>query len=269
MMYKMIALDINGTLLNDQKEVTSEVIEAIKKAHRAGIKIVLSTERSYDGVVKVIHELGNQVIDYAICFNGALVKDAKTHALLSRVNLTKDDLSYLYLLSERAGCSVHFDDEHSIYTPNQHIGKYTVQEAYYNNTPLYYRNVYDLPDKFVPSKAIFSEEQIKLDNFIKQLPKDFFTRFHAIKSAPNYFEILNSTASKGNALKGLCERLDIDQQDVLAIGDHENDLSMLGFAGKSIAMGNAEKSVLDLADDVTGTNNENGVATAIEKYILR
>ncbi len=137
-MYKMMALDINGTLLTDQKKLTSEVIKAIKKAHQAGVKIVLSTERSYDGAIKVAHDLGSQVIDYAICFNGALVKDAKTHALLSRVNLTKDDLSYLYLLSERAGISVHFNDEHSIYTPNQHIGKYTIQEAYYNNTSLNY-----------------------------------------------------------------------------------------------------------------------------------
>ncbi|MEG0267284.1 MAG: Cof-type HAD-IIB family hydrolase [Carnobacterium sp.] len=267
-MYKIIALDVNGTLLTDKKKLTTEVIEAVKNAHRAGVKIVLCTERSYDGIVKVVHDIGNQFIDYAICFNGALVKDAKTHTILSRVNLTKEDLSYLYLLSERAGCSVHFDDEHSIYTPNQHIGKYTIQEAYYNNAPLYYRNVYDLPDKFVPSKAIFSEEQSKLDNFIKKLPKEFFSKFHAIKSGPNFFEILNSTASKGNALKSLCERLNIDQQDVLAIGDHDNDLSMLSFAGKSIAMGNSDKAVLKIADDVTGTNNENGVASAIEKYIL-
>lgn len=260
-MYKMIALDVNGTLLTDQKELTNEVIEAIKKAHRAGVKIVLCTERSYDGIVKVVHDLGNQFIDYAICFNGALVKDAKTHTILSRVNLTREDLSYLYLLSERAGCSVHFNDEHSICTPNQHIGKYTIQEAYYNNVALYYRNIYDLPEKFVPSKAIFSEEKLKLDTFINQLPKEFFSRFHALKSGPNFFEILNSTASKGNALKALCERLDIDQQDVLAIGNQDNDLSMLAFAGKSVAMGNADKIVLDIADDVTGTNNQNGVAT--------
>lgn len=267
-MYKMIVLDVNGTLLTDKKEVTTEVIEAIRKAHQAGIKIVLCTERSYDGIVKVVHDLGNQFVDYAICFNGALVKDAKTHTVLSRVNLTKDDLSYLYLLSDRAGCSIHFDDEYSIYTPNQHIGKYTIQEAYYTNVPLYYRNIYDLPEKFVPSKAIFSEERFKLDNFINQLPKDFSTRFHAIKSGPNFFEILNSTASKGNALKALCERLNIDPLDVLAIGDHDNDLSMLTFAGTSIAMGNADKTVLDIADDVTATNNENGVAEAIKKYIL-
>lgn len=269
MMYKMLALDVNGTLLTDQKELTPEVVNAIRKAHQAGVKIVLCTERSYDGVVKIAHDIGNQFIDYAVCFNGALVKDAQTHTTLSRVNLTKEDLSYLYLLSERAGCSVHFDDEHSIYTPNQHIGKYTIQEAYFNNAPLYYRNVYNLPENFVPSKAIFSEEKFKLDHFIKQLPKEFFSRFHAAKSGPNFFEILNSTASKGNALHSLCERLDIDQQDVLAIGDQENDLSMLRFAGKSIAMGNADKAVLEHTDEATGTNNENGVATAIEKYLLQ
>lgn len=267
-MYKLIALDVNGTLLTDRKELTEEVIEAVRKAKKRGSKIVLCTERSYDGIVKVVHDLGNQYVDYAICFNGALVKDAKMHTTLSRVNLTKDDLVYLYQTSERIGCSVHFDDEHSIYTPNQHIGKYTVQEAYYNNAPLYYRNAYDLPEHFIPSKAIFSEEKNKLDSSIKKLPKDFFSKFHAIKSGPNFFEILNSTASKGNALKALCERLGVDQLDVLAIGDHENDLSMLAFAGKSVAMENAERAVLQIADDVTASNNQNGVAAAINKYVL-
>lgn len=267
-MYKLIALDVNGTLLNDRKEISPEVKDAVKRAKKAGLKIALCTERSYDALVKVIHDLGVGNVDYAICFNGALVKDTKTHTTLSRVNLTKDDLVYLYQTGERIACSVHFDDEHSIYTPNQHIGKYTVQEAYYNDAPLQYRNIYDMPDKFIPAKAIFSAEKTKLENGIKKLPKEFFHRFHAIKSGPNFFEILNSTASKGNALHGLCERLGIDPNHVLAIGDQENDLSMLAYAGTSVAMDNADPAVKKIADVSTASNNQNGVAAAIEKYVF-
>ncbi|WP_088816077.1 MULTISPECIES: sugar-phosphatase [Listeria] len=268
-MIKLVAIDIDGTLLNDHHEVTTEVKEAIRKAKVAGTKIVLCTGRPLVGVQQYLSELElREEGDYVISFNGAMVQDTFTKEVVSHLTLTKDDLVSLSKISDDAGLHMHFFDDKTLYTANRNIGKYTIVEAYLTGSQLVFTEIEKIPADFQMSKAMMIDEPEILEAGIKKLPSDLEEHYHLVRSAPFYLEVLNPNASKGNAVKQLSELLGIKQDEVMCIGDHENDTTMLEFAGTAVAMGNAIPRLKDMADFITETNNNSGVARAIEKFIL-
>lgn len=268
-MIKLVAIDIDGTLLNDHHEVTSEVKDAIRKAKAKGVKIVLCTGRPLVGVQQYLTELElREEGDYVISFNGAMVQDTFTKKVVSHLTLEKEDLIYLSELSEEAGLHMHFFDDKTLYTANRNIGKYTVVEAYLTGSQLVFSEIEKMPADFKMSKAMMIDEPEILEAGIKKLPSDLGDRYHLVRSAPFYLEILNPEASKGNAVKQLSELLGMKQEEVMCIGDHENDTTMLEFAGTAVAMGNAIPRLKEMADFITETNNNSGVAVAIEKFVL-
>ena len=112
------------------------------------------------------------------------------------------------------------------------------------------------------------DEPERLEEIIQQLPKNLFNKYTIVRSAPFYLEFLGKTTNKGTALKTLCMNLNIPIENAIAVGDEENDQHMIKYAGLGVAMGNARNSIKEIADYVTDTNNENGVAKVINKYIL-
>ncbi|EUJ33823.1 haloacid dehalogenase [Listeria floridensis FSL S10-1187] len=268
-MIKLVAIDIDGTLLNDHHEVTPKVNEAIQKAKQMGVKVVLCTGRPLVGVEQYLSELKlREEGDYVISFNGALVQDTHSKEVVSHLTLTQGDLVEIAEAADRASLHMHFFDEKTLYTPNRNIGKYTVVEAYLTNSPLVFEEIQNIPFDFKVSKAMMIDEQDILEAGIKKLPSDFYDKYHLVRSAPFYLEILNRDASKGNAVHQLADLLHIDQSEVMCIGDHENDVTMLEYAGTAVAMGNAIQKLKDIADFVTETNNNDGVAAAFEKFIF-
>jgi Cof subfamily protein (haloacid dehalogenase superfamily) len=114
------------------------------------------------------------------------------------------------------------------------------------------------------SKMMMIDEPDILDAAIAKLPKSFYAEYTILKSEPFYLEVLNKSASKGQALKDLARILDIPKENIMAIGDNENDIDMIQYAGMGVAMGNAVASVKEVSDYITDTNEYDGVATAIE-----
>jgi len=112
------------------------------------------------------------------------------------------------------------------------------------------------------------DEPAILDAAIARLPQTFRDKYTTVKSSPFYFEILNKEASKGAAVANLAQHLGIKQEEIMAIGDNENDLSMIEYAGLGVAMGNAVPLIKEAANVVTATNDEHGVAEAIKKFVL-
>lgn len=267
-MYKLIAIDIDGTLLNDYKEVTQEVKDALLAAKEKGVKVVLCTGRPIGGVDGFIEELNLQD-QYVITFNGALVQDSETNEVVSEITLTYQDLKRLYDLSIELHSPMHFFDSTSIYTPNKEINRYTVYESYANQVPLHYRPIEEVPEGMLIPKVMFIEEPERLSKIIARIPDSIKENYTMVQSAPFFLEILHPSVSKGNAVKLLAERLSIKREEVICIGDGENDLSMVEYAGCGVAMGNAVPSIKEAADFQTLSNNDNGVAFAIEKLILR
>lgn len=269
-MYKLIAIDMDGTLLNDQHQIPEKVKQTLNEAKQRGIKIVLCSGRPIHGMEPYIKELNlNQEGDYAIAYNGALVQDTSTKKAIVEISLHHHDLEKLYKLSLELKTSIHFFDTEALYTPNQNISKYTVMESYLNNIPLNYRQVEDIPvDTLIP-KIMFIDQPENLNRVIQALPSELNEQYTIVQSAPFFLEFVHSETSKGFAVKKLAEKLGIEQAEIMTIGDNGNDLSMIEYAGCGVAMGNAIPAIKAAADFETLTNNENGVAHAIETLVLK
>ena len=190
MSIKLIAVDIDGTLLNSQRQVTPEVFQAIQDAKAAGVKVVIATGRPIPGVLPLLEELNlNQDGDYVITFNGGL------------------DIE---VLANKLGVHSHAITKDGIYTSNRNIGRYTVHESTLVHMPIYYRTPEEVADKeFV--KAMYIDEPEILDAAIAKLPQEFYDRFTIVKSTPFYLEILKKTANKGIAVTHLAEKLGLSK----------------------------------------------------------
>ncbi|WP_288745073.1 sugar-phosphatase [uncultured Enterococcus sp.] len=269
MTIKLIAIDIDGTLLNSHHQVTEAVKESLKLAQTKGIKIVLCTGRPYLGVEKLIQELdlANED-DYVINFNGSLVLNCKTKEKISLFGLSHEDYLAIEVEARRLNCPLLTETEEAIYTANRDVSPYTVHEAYLSTMPLKYRTPEEMTSDLSIVKMMLIDEPEKLNRTINHLSRDFYERFTIVKSAPFFLEVLNKEVSKGLALSRLSEHLGLTADEVMAIGDNENDVSMLQYAGLGVAMGNATAAIQKHAQHVTKSNDEDGVAYAIHTYAL-
>ncbi|MEW5290404.1 MULTISPECIES: sugar-phosphatase [Erwinia] len=269
MAIKLIAIDMDGTLLNPQHEVTPAVKEAIRCAREKGVAIVLATGRPFIGVQRYLMELGlQQDGQYCITNNGALVQQAATGDCVAEVTLNYDDYRYFEQLARELG--VHFQalTKSLLFTANKDISEFTVHESFLTGIPLRFRTVEEMDKSATFPKVMMIDQPEKLDKAISRIPHEAHQRYTIMKSSPYYLEILHKQVNKGAGVKALADRLGLSREEVMAIGDQENDLAMLEFAGTGVAMGNGIASVKAIAQFVTKTNQEDGVAYAIEKFVL-
>lgn len=262
---KIIAIDVDGTLLNSKKELTPKVKNAILKAKSVGIKIVIATGRPLSGVEKILIELGlnNQEDQYVVCFGGGVVETTAGNILFEK-KLTYDNYLDLETISLKLGLHFHASAPDRIYTADRDIGDYTLYEANLVNLGISYRTPAEMKD--IPIiKCMYVDRQDLLDQKIAD-HRPFAHLDDEItftKTAPFYYE----ANPKGNALKFLCHKLNLSSENLIAIGDEENDLSMIKLAGIGVAMGNAVSAVKEAAQRVTSDCDHDGVAEAIEKIL--
>lgn len=269
MSIKLIAIDIDGTLLTPERVISDRVKETIARAKENGIKVVLCTGRPLPGATEYLDalDLKNEG-DYAITYNGALVQDTYTQEVLSHHTLNIEDFYAIEEMSRKIGVHYHATTESAMYTSNKDISDYTVRESMLTHMPIRYRSVEEMDPDISISKMMMIDDPVVLDNGVAQLPQEFLNTYTVLRSEPFYLEILNPSASKGKALKKLTELLGFTDEEVMAIGDNENDLDMIVYAGMGVAMGNAVPKVKEHAVYVTDTNANDGVASVIEKFAL-
>ncbi|KTS75917.1 sugar-phosphatase [Pantoea stewartii] len=269
MAIKLIAIDMDGTLLNPQHEITAGVKSALNRAREKGVSIVLATGRPYVGIEGYLMELDLHTPgQYCISNNGALVHRAEDGEVVADVTLGFDDYMYVEKLARELG--VHFQafDKSHLYTPNKDISEFTIHEASLTGIPVRYRAVEEMDPATRFPKLMMIDKPALLDAAIARLPEHAHQTYTILKSAPYYLEILDRRVNKGYGVKMLAEKLGLQAEEVMAIGDQENDLAMIEYAGTGVAMGNAIDSVKKIAQFVTKTNMEDGVAHAIEKWVL-
>ncbi|SJZ74717.1 hypothetical protein SAMN02745116_01318 [Pilibacter termitis] len=267
---KLVTIDIDGTLITDNHVITEDVKRAIATAKEQGVKIVLATGRPLPGVVDYLKELNlNEVGDYVITYNGGLVQETATGKELARFGLTHEDYLEIDLLARKLNVHLHSITNERIYTSNRDISPYTVHEAYLVKMPVSYRTQEEMTKDLDIVKMMFIDDPEFLSEVIAKVPKEYNERYNLVQSSPFYYEILNKKASKGAALLALAEHLGIQASETMAIGDADNDLSMIEVAGIGVAMGNATENVVKASTVQTACNNESGVARAIEDYVLK
>lgn len=269
MTIKLIAIDMDGTLLLPDHTISPGVKDAIAKARAQGVNVVLTTGRPYAGVHSYLKELHmEQPDDYCITYNGALVQKASDGSTVAQTPLSYDDYRYLEQLSREVGSHFHALDRTTLYTANRDISYYTVHESFVATIPLVFCEAEKMDPNMTFLKVMMIDEPAVLDQAISRIPDEVKEKYTVLKSAPYFLEILDKRVTKGTGVKSLADALNIKPEEVMAIGDQENDIAMLEYAGIGVAMGNAIDSVKAVADFETKTNLEDGVAYAIEKFVL-
>ncbi len=268
MSIKLIAIDLDGTLLNEHHLVSDRVRQSIQYAQDKGVQIVLASGRPYSGMAPILHDLGiYNDKNYVITNNGAMIRDITTGAAIHENSLNYSDYIKIEALSRELNVCMHVVSDQCLYTANREIGYYTVYESYLANIPLVYRPASEMDEDICYSKCMFSDDPKLLDVVEKRVPKEFYDDYEVFKSASFYLEFLRKNSTKGYALQKIANELGFDSSEIMCMGDHENDFSMFKVADIKIAMGNAIDLLKEHATFMTKTNNEDGVAIAIEKYI--
>ena len=268
----IIALDLDGTLLNSNKELSAGNLAALQRAANAGIEIVPTTGRFYGGMPAVIREL--PFVRYVITINGAQVADLKTGEVIYKAEIPwQQAIDIMTLLDEHPVIYDCYQDNAAWMTAEQknHIDRIVA-------SPHYRKMLHELRQPVPELKAVLAERKkdVQKVQFFTDLPelwtrmmKELPERFENLcvsSSVSDNVEINQAHANKGEALYALADHLGVEHQATLAFGDGLNDLSMLKAAGVGVAMANAEPEAKEVADWITLSCDEDGVAHGINKY---
>jgi Cof subfamily protein (haloacid dehalogenase superfamily) len=267
-MYKLIAIDMDGTLLKDDKTITLKNKEALAKANSLGIKIVLTSGRPIQGIKNYLEELNLRgKDDYVISLNGALICRCEDYSVLSSNETLKGrDLKYIFNKVKDLNTYVHaFKEREDLVNIESKFSKN--EEKRINLKVRVVDFMKEVQDDDEILKVVLEEEKEVLDRVQAQLPKELFEQFTVIRSLDFMLEFMKKGCNKATGIEKLAQHLGIDSSEVIAIGDAVNDKEMIGYAGLGVAMGNAEEDIKNLADFVTKSNEEDGVAYVIEKFI--
>ncbi len=263
-MYKMIAIDLDGTLLTDGLEVTANTMAAIRQSVEHGVVVTIATGRMYPSAQRIALELGLDAP--MITYQGAMIKSATSGEVLrERVVSYEIAQKCIHLAAEKKmHIQVYQDDVLYSAVDNEYV------KAYSKEVGVGYKVEPDLlglaKNGFM--KLLFIDEPEALAPVQEELKAILGDEACIEKSKKRYLEVTHPDANKGSALKFLAEELGIDRSEVIGIGDNFNDLDLVEAAGFGIAMGNAVDELKELADYTSLSNNEEGVLHVLNKFIL-
>ena len=266
---KYIFTDLDGTLLNDAKEVCKDNIEAIEEALLKGHRVIVATGRPLEAAVIGAKHAGlYRPGCFLLCYNGGMIYDCTKEEVIYEKTLGMDDIKALFKSADEAGIHVQAYDNGKVICQRE-----DKELLYYcRNGQMQYEIRDNVPETLSsPSLKVLliSFDNDKLVDF-KNTHKEFENeRMHSIFSCLEYLEYMPSNVSKGDGIGILSELLHFDIEDSIAIGDERNDLSMIEKAGMGVAMKNAVDEAKNVADYITTKdNNEGGVAEVIRKFVL-
>ncbi|MCC3376345.1 Cof-type HAD-IIB family hydrolase [Cohnella sp. REN36] len=263
MTYRLIALDVDGTLLNDDHELSPRVARAVLAAAEHGAEIVLCTGRGSTSALTVLEQLG--LSGTVITHNGASVVDSVTREVLHEAEIAAAAVErYLALFRERG---LHFDMNTAFDLFTERLDEET-SDMYERmlTKPILRAAAEGMPPRTVKI-SIFAPKE-SLDE-LELAWRDWDHELQTIRSGDFFIDVQHTDASKGAALSRLARMRGIPREEVLAIGNYYNDIGMLRFAGCGVAMANSPDEVKEAADEVTVSNNEDGVAVVLEAKVLR
>lgn len=265
---KLIAIDIDGTLVNSQKEITPAVKKTILDARERGVQIVICTGRPLSGAQRYLDELGlnDQDNEYVVSFNGAVVESTSGQVIFKQ-GLKYEDYIDLEAISRKLKLHFHSVGMDRIYTAERDLGHYTIYNSRIVKLEVSYRTQSEMHN--IPIiKCMYVDDPEYLDSKITSpLFDQMKDRVVFSKTEPFYYEATAAGVDKGSGLRRLCEYLKIDRKNVMALGDQANDMPMLKYAGLGVAMGNAVAYTKEHADAITADCDHDGVAKAINKFL--
>ena len=266
--YKLIVLDIDGTLTNSKKEITPRTKEAILKVQEQGIYVAIASGRPTPGTKKAAEELelarfGN----YVLSFNGGRVVNCKTGEIVLDKTIPAEMAGILCEEAIQHGVGIlTYDNECAL--AGTDVDKYMAMEARICNIELkqvgHFKDYVDFP----VNKCLMTGEPERMAELEKELRDKYAGSLNIFRSEPFFLELVPKGIDKAAVLKNFLPFLGVTRDEVICCGDGYNDRTMIEFAGLGVAMENARDEVKEVADYITASNDEDGIALVVEKFVL-
>ena len=269
MKYKLLVLDVDGTLLNDEREISKRTLAALLKVQQMGVRIVLASGRPTYGLMPLAKtlELGNYG-GFVLSYNGCQIIKAQNGEILFERRINPEMLPYLEKKARKNGFAIFTYHDDTLITDSPD-NEYIKNEARLNNLKIIKEDEFSTAIDFAPCKCMLvSDKEKALIGLEQHWEKRLAGTLDAFRSEPYFLEVVPCGVNKANTLGALLEHLGVTREEVIAVGDGVCDVTMLQLAGMGVAMGHSQDSVKVCADYVTASNEEDGVALAVEKLIL-
>ena len=269
MKYKLLVLDVDGTLLNDEREISKRTLAALLKVQQMGVRIVLASGRPTYGLMPLAKtlELGNYE-GFVLSYTGCQIIKAQNGEILFERRINPEMLPYLEKKARKNGFAIFTYHDDTLITDSPD-NEYIKNEALLNNLKIIREDEFSTAIDFAPCKCMLvSDKEKALIGLEQHWEKRLAGTLDAFRSEPYFLEVVPCGVNKANTLGALLEHLGVTREEVIAVGDGVCDVTMLQLAGMGVAMGHSQDSVKVCADYVTASNEEDGVALAVEKLIL-
>ena len=264
MKYKMLVLDMDDTLLNDDHTISNENKVMLSKARELGVHIVLASGRPTPAMIAYAKELQLDN-SYMISYNGAVITDLKEDKVIFEQTLTQGQIHelYDYSLKSKTHIITYLDGKIVSETDSEYI------DIEKNITGLEHNKVVSFKEEVQSSavKCILLEEP----GYLKEVEKDLkaaMPHLSVSMSKPFFLEVAQNGIDKGASIKFLAEKLNILQSEIIAVGNAGNDLSMIEYAGLGVWVDNVDPELRDKGDFIVASNNDHGVAEVVRRFIL-
>lgn len=257
-MPKLIAIDVDGTLLNDDHQVTPYTAEVLHQVKDKGCEILLATGRGPQNGLPVLTE-GLGLDGWMITHNGAVTVDSRTRKVISRFPMKMDEIRRM--IDYARGKGIHFDictdfDQFVENLPDdvaQMYGQFGIEPVRVDS--------FDGWEESIVKFTLFGGDE-ELSATMESLVEGY-PHLNVVRSGIQFIDVFSREASKGNALKQVCEERGISRENVIAFGNYHNDIDMIQYAGLGVAMDNSPDDVKRAADEIAPSNNEDGVAKTL------
>ena len=265
--YQLVALDLDGTTIGHDLIIQPAVREAIAAVRARGIHLTFATGRQFAATLPFAEQLG--LTDPLICYQGAMIRDPRTSEMLLHTTMPADEAAEAAAALLGAGVfTIAYVDERLCIAARRPELDYYLQFHPEGAEVIVAPDLPNLLRQAPPTKILFVAEWQIVEDELARLALRFAHRLVVTRSHERFGELTAPGISKGIALAHLARHLGIPQEQVVAIGDQENDLSMLGWAGLGLAMGNGIPAVLQTAAATLPTVSEAGVAWGLRRYVL-
>ncbi|MBA5729972.1 HAD family phosphatase [Aerococcaceae bacterium INB8] len=271
---QLVAIDLDGTLLRDDKSLSQENVDAIKEAIEQDVQVVICTGRTLPSIQYLSKQLPQGHGDeYLILQNGAVIHQLPDLNIVHETILTEGDRQAIYDVFKEYRSEevqmVAFDPDKLYLIDDETANPTVVQDAKTLSTDITLAKFEEVLNLETLYKIVVFGGVEFIDNYLEKIPNELYDQVHIVRSLPVAIEFIPKLANKANGLNALIQLLDIKAENIMTIGDELNDYEMVKMAGLGVAMENGHPEVKRVADELTLTNNENGVAHAIRKFVTQ
>lgn len=256
---KLVALDMDGTLLNDEKKITPKTKECLSVLKKKGIPVVIVTGRSFEALKPYKEELGLETP--VICYNGSRIVDGKTGGILKDYTLADESCRKIIEFARKEDIHVQGYKDGILYFEKTR----SESDHYESHVNLKGEIInFDSLSPLNMTKMMYVGAHGKLQDAMERLEKEIGTITSIMFSNVEFLEFMRKGVSKGKALHEILSSMRLSPSEVIAFGDGDNDITLIEEAGVGVAMGNASPIIKEAADMVTLSNNEDGIAVVLK-----